>query len=164
MIAGSTHEAELVALSMVAHEGIWVRKLVEELGVLGNHDIAWSCGRIPPTPLLGDNKASIFIANNPSSGTMSKHIDVRYKKVREYVASGEVRVVHVRTDYNVADFFTKGLTISKFARFRDFLMGEQPPKLSTSHSPKQTTGARQSFLKSRLEKLSCGAPTATASS
>ena len=53
---------------------------------------------------------------------------MRFLKVREYVASGEIRVVHVRTDYNVSDFFTKGLTIQKFAGFRDLLMGEQPSK------------------------------------
>ena len=59
-----------------------------------------------------DNKASTFTANTPSTGVRSKHIDVRFLKVREYVANGELRVVHVRTDYNVADFFTKGLTLS----------------------------------------------------
>ena len=56
------------------------------------------------------------------------HIDVRFLKVREYVAAGELRVVHVRTDYNVSDFFTKGLTIQKYSTFRDLLMGEQPSK------------------------------------
>ena len=61
-----------------------------------------------------------------STGIRSKHIDVRFLKIREYVASGELRVVHVRTDYNVADFFTKGLTIQKFSNFRNMLMGEQP--------------------------------------
>ena len=124
IIATSTHEAEIVALTLVANETIWIRRLIEELGILGNIDVM-STGRLPPTPLLGDNKASTFTANTPSTGAMSKHIDIRYKKVREYVASGELRVVHVGTDYNVADFFTKGLAIGKFSRFRDFLMGEQ---------------------------------------
>merc|ERR1712167_459655 len=96
-----------------------------ELGVIGNADMIGTKGRIPPTPLLSDNKASTFTANTPSTGVRSKHIDVRFLKVREYVASGEIRVVHVRTDYNVSDFFTKGLTIQKFAGFRDLLMGEQ---------------------------------------
>ena len=150
VIATSTHEAELVALSMAAHEGIWLRRLVEELGVLGNHDILGSSGRLPPTPLLGDNKASTFSANNPSSGTMSKHIDVRHKKVREYVASGDLRVVHVRTDYNVADFFTKGLNIGKFAMFRDFLMGEQLSK----HLQKLEHKQLKSFLEKRFGHLS----------
>ena len=77
------------------------------------------------TPLLSDNKASTFTANTPSTGVRSKHIDVRFLKVREYVASGDIRVVHVGTNYNVSDFFTKGLPIQKYTQFRDLLMGEQ---------------------------------------
>ena len=69
-------------------------------------------------------------------GVRSKHIDVRFLKVREYVANGDLRVVHVRTDYNVADFFTKGLTIAKFSNFRNLLMGEQK-----SHTKTPTTAA-----------------------
>ena len=128
VIASSTHEAEIIAMSLVADEGIWQRRLLAELGILTGSTIMGSSDRLPPTPLLSDNKASTFTANTPSTGVRSKHIDVRFLKVREYVASGEIRVVHVRTDYNVSDFFTKGLTIQKFAGFRDLLMGEQPSK------------------------------------
>merc|ERR1712185_619315 len=95
-----------------------------ELGFALDPQIFTSDNKLPPTPLLGDNKASTFTANTPSTGVRSKHIDVRFLKVREYVASGELRVVHVRTDYNVADFFTKGLTIAKFSNFRNLLMGD----------------------------------------
>ena len=128
VIASSTHEAEIIAMSLVADEGIWQRRLLAELGILTGSTIMGSSDRLPPTPLLSDNKASTFTANTPPTGVRSKHIDVRFLKVREYVASGEIRVVHVRTDYNVSDFFTKGLTIQKFAGFRDLLMGEQPSK------------------------------------
>ena len=113
---------------VIADEGIWQRRLLEELGIFGTAELYGSKGRMPATPLLSDNKASTFTANNPSSGERSKHIDVRFLKIREYVSSGELRVVHVRTEYNVADFFTKGLPIQKFASFRDLLMGEQPSK------------------------------------
>merc|ERR1712185_430574 len=113
-------------MSLVADEGIWQRRLLSEIGIFGNTDLIGTNGRLPPTPLLSDHKASTFTANTPSTGIRSKHIDVRFLKVREYVASGDLRVVHVRTDYNVSDFFTKGLTIQKYAMFRDYLMGEQP--------------------------------------
>ena len=83
---------------------------------------------MPPTPLLSDNKASTFTANNPTTGVRSKHIDVRFLKVREYIAAGMIRVAHVRTDYNISDFFTKGLTIQKYSNFRNLLMGEQPTR------------------------------------
>ena len=128
VIAGSTHEAEIVAIALCADEGIWQRRLLEELGIFGTAELYGTKDRMPPTPLLSDNKASTFTANNPTTGIRSKHIDVRFLKVREYIASGELRVVHVRTEYNVSDFFTKGLTIQKYSNFRDLLMGEQISK------------------------------------
>jgi len=125
VIAGSTHEAETVAMSFVANEGVWQRRLLHELGVIGNLDVIGTKGRLPPTPLLCDNKAATFTANTPSTSERSKHIDVRHMKVREYVANGDIRVVHIGTNYNVSDLFTKGLPIQKFSQFRDLLMGEQ---------------------------------------
>ena len=93
----------MTLMSLVADEGIWQRRLLSEIGIFGNTDLIGTNGRLPPTPLLSDNKASTFTANTPSTGVRSKHIDVRFLKVREYVASGDLRVVHVRTDYNVSD-------------------------------------------------------------
>lgn len=128
IIATSTHEAEIIAMSHVAEEGVWQRKFLDELGIFGGIDVLGTDGRLPSTPLLCDNKATTFTANTPSTGVRSRHIDVRFLKVREYVSSGELRVIHVRTEYNVADFLTKGLTIHKFALFRELLMGDPPRK------------------------------------
>ena len=97
VIASSTHEAEIIAMSFVADEGIWQRRLLHELGIFNNSTLMTSTGQLPPTPLLSDNKASTFTANTPSTGVRSKHIDVRFLKVREYVANGELRVVDVRS-------------------------------------------------------------------
>ena len=90
VIASSTHEAEIIAMSLVADEGIWQRRLLSEIGIFGNTDLIGTNGRLPPTPLLSDNKASTFTANTPSTGVRSKHIDVRFLKVREYVAPYEL--------------------------------------------------------------------------
>ena len=38
-----------------------------------------------------------------------------------YVAKQDIRVAYLGTDYNVADFFTKGLTNPKFKDFRNML-------------------------------------------
>ena len=43
--------------------------------------------------------------------------------VRDYVRDGLLRVFHIGTNLNAADFFTKPLTGEKFSKFRDFLMG-----------------------------------------
>ena len=43
--------------------------------------------------------------------------------MRDYVRDGLLRVFHIGTNLNAADFFTKPLTGEKFSKFRDFLMG-----------------------------------------
>ena len=53
----------------------------------------------------------------------SKLINRKYFSVHEYVSSGEIELVYVGTDINVADFLTKALTGDKFKRFRIDVMG-----------------------------------------
>ncbi|KAE8663181.1 Germin-like protein subfamily 1 member 17 [Hibiscus syriacus] len=50
---------------------------------------------------------SIHLAKNQVYRARTKHIDVRFHKIRELVASGEVLFQKVHTDENVADMFTK---------------------------------------------------------
>ena len=55
-----------------------------------------------------------------------RHLDprsgaTRYFKVRDYVRAHQVRVRHIATDVNVADFFTKGLDKNLFIKFRGYL-------------------------------------------
>jgi len=47
--------------------------------------------------------------------------------VREKVARGQVRVLHVPSRYQIADIFTKGLPLQLFDDFRDSLNICQPP-------------------------------------
>ena len=51
----------------------------------------------------------------------SRHIDTRYFRIRQHVAKQDIRVAYLGTDFNVADFFTKGLTNPKFKDFRHML-------------------------------------------
>ena len=44
--------------------------------------------------------------------------------IRDYVRDGLLKVFHIGTNDNAADFFTKPLTGEKFMSFRDFLMGD----------------------------------------
>jgi len=51
--------------------------------------------------------------------------------VREKVARGQVRVLHVPSRYQIADIFTKGLLLQLFHDFRDSLNIRQPPVSTT---------------------------------
>ena len=75
--------------------------------------------QLDPLWLFNDNLGTTQTINRPeSSSQRSKHIDLRYYCVRQYVRDMKIRVAYIGTDYNIADFFTKGLTYPKFSLFR----------------------------------------------
>ena len=80
--------------------------------------------KMPPVTMLGDNKAVTFTSKNPLTATPSRWLDVRWFRLREFVKESFVRVMHIFTTDNVADFFTKPLPKDQFLRFRRFLMNE----------------------------------------
>ena len=77
--------------------------------------------KLAPVPLLVDNQSAVFSVNNPETSQRTRHLDVRYFKVRDYIKQQAVRVRHISTNMNVADFFTKGLDRVLFTRYRDCL-------------------------------------------
>jgi hypothetical protein len=50
-----------------------------------------------------------------------KHVEIDLYFVRDRVAIGDVRVLHVPTTSQFADIFTKGLPSSTFSEFRSNL-------------------------------------------
>ena len=137
--ATSTHEAELVACATAAAEAVWLRKLMIDIGFALNLDPVIirddSMQRkqgldgtptsdedyaLDPLWLLNDNLGTTQTINRPDSTSPGiKHIDTRYFRIRQWVEHGKLRVAYVGTDFNVADFFTKGLSWPKFSLFRD---------------------------------------------
>ena len=55
----------------------------------------------------------------------SKHIDVRYHFVREYVHDGFIQIIFVRTRDNDADIFTKNLSGELHERHASKMVGEK---------------------------------------
>ncbi|GJT65853.1 ribonuclease H-like domain-containing protein [Tanacetum coccineum] len=51
----------------------------------------------------------------------TKHIEIDIHFVRDLVATGQVRVLHVPSRFQYADIFTKGLPSTLFDEFRDSL-------------------------------------------
>ncbi|GKG11015.1 hypothetical protein Tco_0342415, partial [Tanacetum coccineum] len=65
-------------------------------------------------PLYCDNKSAIALCCNNIQHSRSKHIDVRYHFIKEQVENGVVELYIVRTEYQLADIFTKALASEGF--------------------------------------------------
>ncbi|GJX58475.1 hypothetical protein Tco_0289865 [Tanacetum coccineum] len=96
VVALSTTEAEYMALTEAVKEAIWLRGLLEELGVELN-TVAVNC----------DNQGAIHLSRNHVFHERTKHINVRYHFIREVLEAKTVKVLKVGTEHNVADALTK---------------------------------------------------------
>nr|GEY71261.1 retrovirus-related Pol polyprotein from transposon TNT 1-94 [Tanacetum cinerariifolium] len=65
-------------------------------------------------PLYCDNKSAIALCCNNVQHSRAKHIDVRYHFIKEQVKNETVELYFVRTEYQLADIFTKLLPRERF--------------------------------------------------
>ncbi|GJT08411.1 hypothetical protein Tco_0842873 [Tanacetum coccineum] len=75
-------------------------------------DGLWPC--IQQNPLYCDNKSAIALCCNNVQHSRSKHIDIRHHFIKEQVENGVVELYFVRTEYQLADIFTKPLARERF--------------------------------------------------
>ncbi|GKA84317.1 hypothetical protein Tco_0805912 [Tanacetum coccineum] len=74
-------------------------------------DYGFAYNRIP---MYCDNKSAIALCCNNVQHSRSKHIDIRHHFIREQVEKGVVELYFVRTEYQLADIFTKALPRERF--------------------------------------------------
>nr|GEU98385.1 ribonuclease H-like domain-containing protein [Tanacetum cinerariifolium] len=66
------------------------------------------------TLIYCDNVSAVYMSANPVQHQRTKHIEIDINFVRDFVASRQVRVLHVPSRFQYADVFTKGLPTSLF--------------------------------------------------
>jgi hypothetical protein len=71
-----------------------------------------------PIVIYCDNISGILLANNPVYHARTKHIEVHYHFIREKVLTTEIDLIHVSTENQVVDIFTKVLGTDKLRKFR----------------------------------------------
>ncbi|GJZ82727.1 hypothetical protein Tco_0647900 [Tanacetum coccineum] len=99
----SLAEAEYVSLSACYAQVIWLRTQLIDYGFYYDK-----------IPMYCDSKAAIAISCNLVQHSRTKHIDVRYHFIKEQVEKGIVELFFVRTEYQLADLFTKALPEDRF--------------------------------------------------
>ena len=69
-------------------------------------------------PLFCDNESAIKIANNPVQHSKTKHIEIRHHFLRDHVMKKDIDIMHVNTEEQLADIFTKPLDEKRFCKLQ----------------------------------------------
>lgn len=115
-VSRSSAEAEYRGVANTVAETCWIRNLLLEL----HHPLSRA------TLVFCDNISSVYMSVNPVKHQRTKHVELDLHFVREKVALGQVKVLHVPTSSQYADIFTKGLPTSLFSDFRASLTVAKP--------------------------------------
>nr|GEV32931.1 retrovirus-related Pol polyprotein from transposon TNT 1-94 [Tanacetum cinerariifolium] len=99
----SSVEAEYVSLSACCAQVLWLRTQLTDYNF-----------HFDKIPMYCDSKVTIAISCNPVQHSCTKHIDIRYHFIKEKVEKGIVELFFVRTEYQLADLFTKALPEERF--------------------------------------------------
>ncbi|CAI7794742.1 unnamed protein product [Closterium sp. NIES-53] len=104
LIALSSAEAEYIALCSATKEGLYLRKLLEEVKL----------AQLPSFSLFCDNQSAIRIANKNGFANRMKHIALRYFFVKDEIEKGRLELFYCPTSEMAADYLTKKLGKAKF--------------------------------------------------
>jgi len=102
-VSTSTAEAEYVAAASCCSQVLWMRTQLSDYGF-----------KLHRIPIYCDSKSAIAISCNPVHHSKTKHIDVRYHFIKDHVEKGDIELYFVKTDFQLADLFTKPLDVTRF--------------------------------------------------
>ncbi|KAI7815493.1 Retrovirus-related Pol polyprotein, partial [Rhyzopertha dominica] len=102
IIATSTVEAEYISMFETCKQMIWIMELLNEIGL---------SDYLPkPCKVFVDNQGACDLAVKRIVSERTKHIRIRYHKVKEYVSDGFINFCYVPSENNVSDILTKVLS------------------------------------------------------
>ena len=108
----SSASAEIGAQSEACRRLIWLKRTLTSAGF-----------DIGTVKMFADNTASITFAYGQTLTERTRHIHRNDSFVRELVRGGDIEVEYVRSEDNLADFFTKILPLAPYRKLCDLIMG-----------------------------------------
>jgi hypothetical protein len=93
-----------MAATHASKEAVWLQRLCSGIGLV-QQAVRLDC----------DSQSAIFLENNPTYHSKTKHIDVQYHFVRDMVEENNVLLEKVDTLKNAADSLTKFVSTKKFS-------------------------------------------------
>jgi hypothetical protein len=122
-VAGSSTEAEFCQASDTGRMALYVRSILWDLDV----------PQEAATILYEDNDGATAMANAGKPTPRSRHIDIKFYALQEWVERDLMVLERIDTSLNMADGLTKPLARILFYRHRDFTMGFVPPVYSPKY-------------------------------
>ena len=112
----SSSAAEVYCAANATFDILHLSYIVEEMGMTFKL----------PALLRMDNAAAEVFTNNSANKTRLKHIDCRQEWVKMLRNKALIKPVHVPSEDNLADIFTKILPRTVFTNLRDRMMHKKP--------------------------------------
>jgi hypothetical protein len=126
----STTESEYIALSTGTRELLPLRRILEDIhrhsfiNIATSSSTPSSTSPIPPSKVYEDNNACIVLATTETHfKPRTKHISLKYHHFHDQIRNGNLQIIRVDINSNIADIFTKPLSKLKFHTIRHLLMG-----------------------------------------
>ena len=101
-VALSTTEAEYIAATEAAKEMLWMKRFVQELGLMQDEYVVFC-----------DIQSAMDLSKNTSYHSRTKQIDVRYHWLRDVIGKELMKLKKIHTDFNPSDMMTKVVTREK---------------------------------------------------
>jgi len=70
--------------------------------------------KLEKVPLYCDNTSAINLTKNPIQHSKTKHIEIRHHFIRDHIQKGDIEIMFVKIENQLADLFTKPLARDRF--------------------------------------------------
>jgi hypothetical protein len=115
--ADSSTAAEFIGTHKACQQIGWTQNLLSEMGI----------PILSPTVVYQDNMSTIKLIHHKGNEARTKHIDLRYNVIREFLQKQKIIVKYLPTEYMIADMLTKPLSGLLFSRLSTRLLNLSPP-------------------------------------
>jgi hypothetical protein len=123
-VALSSTEAESMAACDTGKMSLYIRSILWDLNI----------PQEAATITYKDNDACTAMTDAPKPTPRTRHMDIKYFALRDWVEQDLLHLKRIDTKNNLADPFTKVLQCATFRRHVDFILGHVPPCYSPIYS------------------------------
>lgn len=109
IVAQSSCEAEFISIAEAANEIKWLRLLLEEMHIKFES----------ATTIYEDNQGCIELVRDGKFSHKTKHINTKYKMIRDIVKKEIIKCEYCPTEEMIADLLTKPLSATKHNYLRE---------------------------------------------